>query len=378
MGCCNEKPVVTPKSSSVIPTALSLVASGKFGIPNLSFPSIDYAGLNSSVQPSCQEQVATIRLERKNMETMIKGVPSPTSSAHDCNQFVAHDNKSSLYLAESELKLGKFLGKGCFGSVSLATYNDNNIVVKKYAGGRPPDELMSQMRHEVKVMKSLRHVNLVQHLGIVDIADCEAVPWLMIEYCSGGDLFQLLYNSSDEFPWDQRIVLASDIITGLAYLHQQNILHCGLKSTNVLLTGERRGKLSDFGMSVFRDHSTATMSVGDSAAALFSSVRWMAPELFSRSGAKLSCASDMWAFGMVLFEITGRKLPFSNYSDTKVRDKLSKGESEKVPDICFKEAPEFAEVMECCWLPHGERLLAAAAAFLVNKVTTSNRDDIKK
>jgi len=219
---------------------------------------------------------------------------------------------------------------------------------------------MDEVCNEVKVMKDLRHVNLVALLGVVDNA--QSAPWLVMEYCGGGGLYHLLY-SNVEMPWPLRLRLVGDIISGLVYLHQQQIVHCDMKSANVLLTEGKRGKLADFGLSVVRDHSTTTMH--GSGGGVGGTVRWMAPELFTRQFAKPSRASDVWAFGMILFEIAARKLPFAEGNDVQIRGWLKDGELEKVPGECLKEAPGLGEVMERCWRPRLERAAAMELAPLI-------------
>ena len=91
---------------------------------------------------------------------------------------------------------------------------------------------------------------------------------------------------------------ATDISAGLAYLHEEGILHRDLKSLNVLLTDTLRAKLSDFGLSRVKDETRSASTLSKPSGTL----RWMAPENFSRK-AKYTEASDVYSLGIILYQM---------------------------------------------------------------------------
>jgi len=360
-----SKPRAQPKvqPATGIPTTTGKLYAPVLPSPHLLAPSVDdYGNLNDS-SPD------------RNHRRIIDNTPPKSMNAHLKSS--AGDN-SGLFVSDADLEMVQVIGKGTCGHVFLAKQGEDLVAVKKYNGQRPPDTLLLQMLNEVDVMRTLRHVNLAKLIGVVE--HVESAPWLVVEYYSGGDLFQLLHvNREEEVPWSLRAQVASDVINGLQYLHQHNIVHCDLKSSNVILTDKRKAKLADFGLSVIRDHSTSSMSGVEVVAAGGGTTRWMAPELFSRETATLSRAADMWAYGMVLFEITSRLLPFEKCSVDEARLCLMKGDSECIPPECIEEAPDLAAVMERCWeLSREKRMKADAAAGAIFAVAKRYRYKMNK
>ena len=132
----------------------------------------------------------------------------------------------------------------------------------------------------------------------------------MLEFVSGGDLRDLLWNQrhSIELSWDTNLLdMAMDVMEALVYLHHwfPPLIHRDLKSRNILVdTASLSCKLSDFGLSRHRSLGTSmTLGVG--------TLRWTAPELII--GTKYSEAVDIYSFGVVLTELDTRKLPFPDF-----------------------------------------------------------------
>ena len=157
-----------------------------------------------------------------------------------------------------------------------------------------------------------------------------------------GSLYDLLKNNSKEgLPWSIRLKIAKDICAGLAYLHDQHILHRDMKSHNVLLDGSLHAKLSDFGLAQVKSESTRQSS-GNVAGTL----PWMAPELFDR-GAKSTEASDVYALGMVLWEMSSYNTPFKDAENaTQLIAWIKGGEREKIPE---GTPPSYTVLISKCW-----------------------------
>jgi serine/threonine protein kinase len=109
--------------------------------------------------------------------------------------------------------------------------------------------LAAQFRREVKIMRTLRHPNIVEFLGV-----CMEAPnlCLVTEYLSNGSLEDVLERMSlkdGKFSLKRIISLAKDIARGLNWLHHKGIIHRDLKSANILLDQNGKGKICDFGLS---------------------------------------------------------------------------------------------------------------------------------
>ncbi len=118
---------------------------------------------------------------------------------------------------------------------------------------------------------------------------------------------------------------------GLSYLHLQKIIHRDLKSLNVLLDNQYHAKITDFGLAKIKLESNSTSTKTKQG---MGTTRWRAPELFKRNVSP-NVASDVYSYGMVLWEIASRQLPFSDASDdVTVMGWIKDGEQEKLPTDC--------------------------------------------
>eukprot|EP00401_Gymnodinium_catenatum_P076744 CAMPEP_0117556520 /NCGR_PEP_ID=MMETSP0784-20121206/51852_1 /TAXON_ID=39447 /ORGANISM="" /LENGTH=338 /DNA_ID=CAMNT_0005353799 /DNA_START=59 /DNA_END=1075 /DNA_ORIENTATION=+ len=142
-------------------------------------------------------------------------------------------------------------------------------------------------------------------------------PYVIVsEYCAGGTLFDLLYNTNTVISLWQRLKILVDVSSGMAWLHAQNpiILHRDLKSSNVLLaravnsqTEEPYAKVADFGLS----REATKLSTGAMTACV-GTWRWMAPEVFDVSDHQTyDERADVFSFAMVMYEVLTRQLPYA-------------------------------------------------------------------
>lgn len=181
---------------------------------------------------------------------------------------------------------------------------------------------------------------------------------IVLEYISGGNLLDLLQNKDVMIETKQALSLISQTASGMSHLHSEGVLHLDLSARNILLQRDQSGvivKISDFGLSAL----TGGLDYDASDSRMFP-VRWTAPEvLLSR---KLNKAADIWSFGVVVWEICERKLPYYELNNKEVVEAVcSKGvrlpkptrisipnELEQILNRCFSEdpnqRPSFAEI----------------------------------
>lgn len=176
-----------------------------------------------------------------------------------------------LLIHFKELTLGRRLGGGGFGTVFEATHHGETVAVKVL--NLLDSAHVADFRKEAETMIRLHHPRVVQLYCV-----CLENPFVLVmELMPGGSLTDLLH-SQEQLSWDERIRIGTDIASGLAYLHRQGIVHCYLKSLNVLLDKERRAKLTDFGMSRIKN-SNSTYGT-----AVITSLAWTAPEIVLEEG----------------------------------------------------------------------------------------------
>jgi len=144
---------------------------------------------------------------------------------------------------------------------------------------------------------------------------------------------------------EEKIEFIFGIARGILHLHESQIIHRDLASRNILLDNNRT-KISDFGMSRKLKGETE----GGSTLSTVGPLRWMAPESL---GDKIySKKSDIWTFGIVLYEIVARKSPHLGEDQLgiglKIRDE---GYTPIIPEDC---PPALKEIMEMCWKKNPE------------------------
>lgn len=237
-----------------------------------------------------------------------------------------------LTVPYSELKLGEELGHGAYGIVYKGRLGEKDVAIK----------VLKKLPIKAQLKAFLREAEIMFLMGnesdhIVRLKKiCLESPHysLVMEFMAGGSLYRLLHNKR-KLPWPIRFQIAVDVARGLETLHQHRIVHRDLTSFNILLNEEFRAKLSDFGFSDI-----------ESTRGLVGSARWMGPELFEPD-AKSSPVSDIYSFGVVMWELASREIPFAGYSDDAVIiSEIKKGKKETIPDNC----PELLKILiNGCW-----------------------------
>ncbi|KAE9555559.1 hypothetical protein FO519_001230 [Halicephalobus sp. NKZ332] len=271
-------------------------------------------------------------------------VPSPHPVRHED---VASTSSSSTQLAlilKDDIKLMEGLGEGTFAVVKRALWQKSptekmDVAVKIIR--EVNEEVKKDLQAEINTMSKLRHPNLIQFYGVV-LGD----PMLMVmEFCDGGALLDRLRSS------DKPVLLASQLLNysvqiaaGMMHLEQKGYVHRDLATRNVLLTNnEQQVRICDFGLSRVVDETERLYILQGVKKVPFS---WCPPE--SLRYRKFSSASDVWAFGVTLWELwTYGEEPWVGYGALQVLEATEKGERlrrpEKAPNNVF-------DMMYSCWM----------------------------
>ena len=208
---------------------------------------------------------------------------------------------------------GQLIGKGTYGRVYLgmnATTGEflavKQVEVNQKVAGQDKDrikEMVGALDQEIETMKDLEHPNIVQYLG------CERKEMsisIYLEYISGGSIGSCLRKHGK---FEEPVVrsLTRQTLQGLAYLHEEGILHRDLKADNILLDLDGSCKISDFGISKKSDNIYGN----DVTYSMQGSVFWMAPEVVRSEGQGYSAKIDIWSLGCVVLEMFAGKRPWS-------------------------------------------------------------------
>src|SRR6266540_3511750 len=165
-----------------------------------------------------------------------------------------------------------------------------------------PAKLASEPAWIERFYAEVRHARGVSHPNVCrvyDVGEIEGRHFLSMEYVDGEDLASLLRRIG-RLPPDKAVEIARELCAGLAAAHDKGVLHRDLKPGNVMIDGRGRAKITDFGLAVGVEDDKGGGEVSGTPA-------YMAPEQLSGKGA--SVQSDIYALGLVLYEIfTGRKV----------------------------------------------------------------------
>ncbi len=210
-----------------------------------------------------------------------------------------------------------FIGKGGFSRVYKAYDNvRKRYVALKFYKGNVSDKY--DIISEINRMDDMIHPNLIRYYdaNIIEsvnaIGETEQIQVGIMEYANAGDIST--YFKVQRSP-EMVSSIIKDILEGLAYLHENGIAHRDLKPKNILLSKNKRGKLTakiaDFGISKRIDIEDATMS-----SQLMGSVEYMAPEQFAPAmfglNQKLATNVDLWSMGIIIYELYSQSLPFGS------------------------------------------------------------------
>ncbi|XP_027248852.1 high affinity nerve growth factor receptor isoform X2 [Cricetulus griseus] len=249
------------------------------------------------------------------------------------------------------------LGEGAFGKVFLAEcYNllneQDKMLVAVKALKEASESARQDFQREAELLTMLQHQHIVRFFGVCT----EGRPLLMVfEYMRHGDLNRFLRShgpdakllvggedvASGPLGLGQLLAVASQVAAGMVYLASLHFVHRDLATRNCLVGQGLVVKIGDFGMS--RDiYSTDYYRVGGRT---MLPIRWMPPE--SILYRKFSTESDVWSFGVVLWEIfTYGKQPWYQLSNTEAIECITQGRELERPRAC---PPDVYAIMRGCW-----------------------------
>jgi serine/threonine protein kinase len=196
------------------------------------------------------------------------------------------------------------IGHGGMGVVYKARQLGlNRLVALKMvlAGASASPQSLDRFRSEAEAVAQLAHPNIVQ---IYEIGEQGGCPFLALEYISGGSLAQQLDGTPVASGKAAALVLA--LAQAVHHAHERGIVHRDLKPANVLLLADGTPKIADFGLAKRADSNYARTQTG----AILGSPSYMAPEQATGAADKIGPATDVYALGVILYELLTGRPPF--------------------------------------------------------------------
>lgn len=194
------------------------------------------------------------------------------------------------------------LGRGGMGVVYRAWQPSlqREVALKLVSSGRfAGTEEVQRLKLEAEAAARLTHPGIV---AVYEAGESDGQPWLAMQYVPGGTLSQHVGKSPAPIQWSARLV--ADVSRAVHYAHQHGVLHRDLKPGNILLSTDGHPLVADFGLARLMEqdeHLTLTgRSVGSPA--------YMSPESFR---GEASTARDIYALGVILYQLLTGQLPFS-------------------------------------------------------------------
>ncbi|KAG1886220.1 kinase-like protein [Suillus subluteus] len=215
-----------------------------------------------------------------------------------------------------------------------------------------------RIRRELKVWGRLKHNSILPLWGVAtDFGPYLAMvcPWV-----DNGTLTEFLERQEDTLTFEDKFALLTDIALGLQYLHSKSIVHGDLTGSNVLIYGNGRACITDFGLSTMIEEFVGTSYLTSS---IRGNIRWAAAELYDvpegdeedDTSVSLSVECDIYSFGSIILQVLTCKVPYYDVKkDNVVLGHVVRGKKPEPPKGS-QVASVHWEFIQRCWSPRASR-----------------------
>ncbi|CAB9522693.1 activated protein kinase catalytic subunit alpha-1 [Seminavis robusta] len=209
-----------------------------------------------------------------------------------------------------------------------------------HGSGKMNTTLGSSRKQQASLKSEMRLLSKLRHPNVVTIMGCTQDMRLVMEYMELGSMSDVLRSPTMVVDDGKVLGMVQDVAKGLRFLHATNIIHGDLKAQNVLVDAKFRAKVADFGLS---KHPRRRRGKGASGTPF-----WMAPELL-RGTSGNTTMSDIYSFGVFLFEAYKRQYPYQGEDPNEVLRKIIDPLVNKCPSIPSRCPMQVAGLMEACF-----------------------------
>jgi len=227
------------------------------------------------------------------------------------------------------------IGQGAYAVVHYAKHRvtGEELAIKELKPNQLKPRTVGYLKREIDSMLHLDHPNLLKLVGVtVTQPFCIATT-----YIPNGNLFDILHDPKVKSTPLLKSQIAVDIVRGLEYLHANHMVHRDLKPPNILMDKNNRAVICDFGLARI---------IGPNMSVELGTIQWMAPELLQPGHPYGGCV-DVFAVGILLWELYTGKMPFRNYRIMQIAVGVVMHELR--PEFPPDSDPEYSDLIQRCW-----------------------------
>lgn len=262
------------------------------------------------------------------------------SKRKSSNHIIEVDKEKEIKIKKSLTKgkilggqfiIGEEIGKGTFGVVRIATHiiTGEKVAVKMlYKSKIKEDSDKKRLEREIKILKILRHRNIVQLYNCIQTS---STIYLVMEHIKGKELFEIIVQKK-RLSELESLRYFQQLISGIEYLGKIHVAHRDLKPENLLIDSKNNLKIADFGLSnMYKSNELLSTACGSPC--------YAAPEMLT--GEKyFGLSSDIWSSGIILYTMLCGRLPFEDKNNDILYQKIKEGNF-VTPDFLSENAKDF-------------------------------------
>lgn len=271
--------------------------------------------------------------------------PSPESSPQPKPVNIRATSSTSLVAGQSfaRFQISRPIGRGGMGMVYKAKdpKNERVVAVKillEKAADNP--QTIDRFIREVKVASRLKHAHIVE---VVDAGFTEGLYWMAMEFVEGRDMQR--WRNEDGRSIGQGIGLMTKICEGVAHAHSRMIVHRDLKPGNIMVSWSGDvPKICDFGLAKALSERSGLTKTGD----ILGTPYYMSPEQAMGKHLLIGPPTDVWALGVMLYEMVTGRLPFTGRTTFQILRAIATEKVKSPSDLGIQVPPPFeAIIMKC-------------------------------
>lgn len=275
---------------------------------------------------------------------------------------------------DAQYTVKKVLGEGTYGKVySVTDYTGAQYALKILRLWEVPSEIREPLIQRFEMEFRTGQIDCDNLVRAVQCGKVGGNPYIVMEFCPGGDLESLIGTGNPRIP-----SVCRDILYGLNALHKNAKVHRDLKPENVLIKQNGTAALTDFGIAGDRNHRLTQRNFFGKPQEIFGTYAYMPPEQVNRArgDATVLPTTDIWSFGVLAYQLLTGRLPFGtleSHNDLAMYQKRGKeGDWSRSALTVVKDGDAWAKVIGGCLVPDYKKRFQSVEEVLSYMPDSSN------